>query len=471
MRAALRNVVFMGFGNIGQALAPLLRRRFGHVVVQVLDERMTPEQVAVAAEFGFEWQRACVCADNFEALLRERVGEGTLLLNLATSIDSLTLMSWAQAQGAWYLDTCIDPWAYRDGELASGDNTNYRMRQAVIECQTAQRRSGVPLPTAVVAHGANPGMVSIFAKEALLRMARRWRPQPVAPVGRIEWAQLAQAMGVRVIQVSERDTQSGAMPRAPGEFVNTWSVDGFIAEALQPVEIGWGSHETQGPWHASVCQHDIGDRCGVYAPQLGVHTRVKTRTPAAGEVTGWLISHNEAFSMASWLTLRDGDRVVYRPTVYYAYHPCDEAADSLALLEAGHRADVRAARVLKDEIVDGMDELGVLLLSDRYPALWFGSQLSIGRARALAPHNNATSLQVVGGVMGAIEWLLLHPMAGIVESEDLDHELLMRHAAPYWEPLVEAVFAWHPAGDAEAVSQAAERRWCLDQFIVSKALS
>ena len=156
-----------------------------------------------------------------------------MLLNLATSIDSLTLMSWAQAQGAWYLDTCIDPWAYRDGELASGDNTNYRMRQAVIERQTAQRRSGVPLPTAVVAHGANPGMVSIFAKEALLRMARRWRPQPVAPVGRIEWAQLAQALGVRVIQVSERDTQSGAMPRAPGEFVNTWSVDGFIAEALQ----------------------------------------------------------------------------------------------------------------------------------------------------------------------------------------------------------------------------------------------
>ena len=81
----------------------------------------------------------------------------------------------------------------------------------------------------------------------------------MAPVGRIEWAQLAQALGVRVIQVSERDTQSGAMPRAPGEFVNTWSVEGFIAEALQPVEIGWGSHETQGPWHASVCQHDIGD--------------------------------------------------------------------------------------------------------------------------------------------------------------------------------------------------------------------
>jgi homospermidine synthase len=466
MQAELRAVVIMGFGNIGQALAPLLRRRFRDVPVCVIDDRMSPAQVNVAETFGFTWQRGCLRADTYVALLQSQVREGTLLLNLATSIDSLTVLCWAQSRGAWYLDTCIDPWVYHDGELATGHNTNYRMRHAVLERQAAQRQARQVLPTAVVAHGANPGMVSILAKEALMRMARRWLTTPVAPAGRAEWAQLAQTLGVRVIQVSERDTQSGTVARAPGEFVNTWSVDGFVAEALQPVEMGWGTHEAHGQWQQLVRGHAVGDRSGVYAPRLGVHTRVKTRTPAAGEVTAWLISHNEAFSIASWLTLQQGGQVVYRPTVYYAYHPCDEAAASLALLEGGDRSKLRAARVLKDEISGGIDELGVLLLSDRFPALWFGSQLSAARARALAPCNNATSLQVVSSVMGAVAWVLQNPLAGIVESEDLDHALLMQHAAPCWEPLVEAVFDWHPAGEAARTTVPMERRWCLDQFVV-----
>jgi homospermidine synthase len=460
--AELRSVLIMGFGNIGQALSPLLRQRFAQVPVHVIDDRMTPEQVTVAQAHGFSWQQACIEAHNHEALLAPWVAEGTLVLNLATSIDSLTVLTWAQARGAWYLDTCIDPWAYQDGALADAQNTNYRMRAAVIGRQQAQRATGQRLPTAVVAHGANPGMVSIFVKEALLHMAQRHLPVRAAPVGRREWALLADALGVRVIQVSERDTQFSLQPRAEGEFQNTWSVDGFVAEALQPVEMGWGTHEAHGPWALRVRGHAHGDRSGVYAEQLGVHTRVRTCTPLAGEVRGWLISHNEAFSIAAWLTLQQGEQVSYRPTVYYAYHPCDQAADSLQLLADGSRQAVAHTRVLKDELVGGIDELGVLLLSDRHPACWYGSQLSLARARELAPHNNATSLQVVGSIMGALQWLLQHPMAGIVESEDLDHTVLMQHAAPYWEPLVVRHFDWHPMG-ARAADGAA--RWCLDQFL------
>ena len=47
-----------------------------------------------------------------------------------------------------------------------------------------------------------------------------------------------------------------------------------------------------------------------------------------------------------------------------------------------------------DDIVSGMDELGVLLMGHSQGAYWFGSRLSIGVARRLAPHNNATTLQV-----------------------------------------------------------------------------
>jgi homospermidine synthase len=48
-----------------------------------------------------------------------------------------------------------------------------------------------------------------------------------------------------------------------------------------------------------------------------------------------------------------------------------------------------------DEISSGgIDELGVLLAGHKKNAYWYGSQLTIDEARKLAPHNNATSLQV-----------------------------------------------------------------------------
>ena len=35
-----------------------------------------------------------------------------------------------------------------------------------------------------------------------------------------------------------------------GAFWNSWSVEGFIAEGLQPAELGWGTHEKWMPTNA-----------------------------------------------------------------------------------------------------------------------------------------------------------------------------------------------------------------------------
>jgi homospermidine synthase len=42
------------------------------------------------------------------------------------------------------------------------------------------------------------------------------------PQSRTEWAQLAQALGVKGVHITERDTQRAAVPRRTGEFVGTW---------------------------------------------------------------------------------------------------------------------------------------------------------------------------------------------------------------------------------------------------------
>jgi homospermidine synthase len=77
-------------------------------------------------------------------------------------------------------------------------------------------------------------------------------------------------------------------------------------------------------------------------------------------------------------------------------------------------------------------------------AYWYGSRLTIEQARELAPHNSATSLQVVAGILGGMVWAIRNPRAGVVEPDDIDYELVMQIAAPYLGELAGVHGDWTP---------------------------
>ena len=63
-------------------------------------------------------------------------------------------------------------------------------------------------------------------------------------------------VGLKTIHVAERDTQVANVPKRLDEFVNTWSIHGFVSEGLQPSELGWGTHEKRLPLDAN--EHPVG---------------------------------------------------------------------------------------------------------------------------------------------------------------------------------------------------------------------
>ena len=140
--------------------------------------------------------------------------------------------------------------------------------------------------------------------------------------------------------------------------------------------------------------------------------------------------------------VRNKRKVAYRPTCHYAYHPCDDAV--LSNHEMGGKNWIAQSRyrVLMDEIFEGVDELGALLMGHAKGAYWFGSRLSIEEARKLAPYNNATSLQVAAGVLGAVVWAMENPEAGIVEPDELDHRRVLDIADPYLGEIVGMYTDW-----------------------------
>lgn len=436
-------LVLLGFGCIGQGVLPLLLRHLTLQPAQIEILAADAGGLAEAVEAGIAHRLVAIGAANYRAVLEPLLGPGDFLLNLSVDVSSVALIELCRARGALYLDACIEPWAggYVDRRLPAASRSNYALREAAL----ALRRPGEVQPTAVLAHGANPGLVSHLVKQALLNLAADYgMPLPV-PASRREWARLAQQLGVRAIHVAERDWQVDRQRKVPDEFVNTWSVPGFVSEALQPVELGWGSHERHFP--VDGCRHRAGNRAAIYLQRPGAATRVRSWTPLAGPHQGFLISHGEAISLADYFSIGSGDHPEYRPTVLYAYHPCDDTVLSLGELAGRNWQLQPRVRVLRDGIVCGVDELGVLLLGHEGGAYWYGSRLSVGQARALCPANNPTSLQVTAAVTAGVIWAVQNPACGVVEPEELPHAQILDFCRPYLGELVGVFSDWTPLQD------------------------
>ena len=437
-------IVMVGMGSIGQGVLPLIFRHIdiepSRITVVTADERGHD----VAAEYGVAFIEQPLTRENYATVLRPLLSSGDFLLNLSVEVSSVALMELAREIGALYLDTCIEPWpgGYTDPNLTYSERSNYGLRETAL----ALKRQSSGGPTAVITHGANPGIVSHFVKQALLDIARDTGVEAAVPADRAGWAGLAQKLGVKTIHIAERDTQVSLTPKRPGEFVNTWSIDGFVSEGCQPAEMGWGTHERHFP--ADGARHEYGSGAAIYLKRPGASTRVRTWTPLAGTIHGFLITHNEAISIADYYTVPGADGgAAYRPTVHYAYHPCDDAVLSVHELAGRNWQQQSRQRLMVDEVVSGIDELGVLLMGHARKAYWYGSRLTIDETRALVPHNNATSLQVTIGVLAGMIWAMENPAAGVVEPDELDHARLFEIMTPYLGNLVGQYGDWTPLQD------------------------
>jgi homospermidine synthase len=433
-------IVMVGFGSIGQGILPLILRHIGtssdRITIVTAEDRGQGE----AAQFGVKFVKTALTRDNYRQVLEPLLGAGDFLLNLSVDVSSVALVKLARERGALYLDTCIEPWTggYTDASQSVENRSNYTMRLEALKMRDGAKDA----PTAVLTHGANPGLVSHLVKQALLNIAKDTGVDAKAPTSREGWAKLAQTLGVKVMHVAERDTQVANVPKMPNEFVNTWSVDGFVSEGAQPAELGWGTHEKHFPVDGG--RHTAGSRCAIYLNRPGASTRVRTWTPAAGHFHGWLITHSEAISLADYYTVMEGDKVAYRPTSHYAYHPCDNAVLSVHEFAGRNWHLQDHKRIMLNEITEGIDELGVLLAGHAKNAYWYGSQLSIGEARKLAPYNSATSLQVTSAALSGMIWAMENPKRGVVEPDDMDFERPLQICKPYLGPVVGKYTDWTP---------------------------
>ncbi len=445
-------ILVIGCGAVSQCLQPLLLRHidmdYKKLTIMDFEDRRDLIRETLAA--GAHYAQERVTPDDLAYLLGLYAGPGDLIIDLAWNIGAIDILQWCHDHNVMYINTSVELWnPYFTDNDRPVDRTLYVRHLALRDHIRRWSQSGA---TAVVEHGANPGLVSHWTKVALRDitlaiidrgLAGDRQAMMESALDDEDYARLAMFSGTKVIHVSERDTQIGSRPKEVNEFVNTWSVAGFHEEGIAPAEMGWGTHEQRLPQFAHT--HTYGPCNQICLAQMGINTYVRSWVPS-GEIIGMVVRHGESFTISDHLTVWDAAHrsPMYRPTVHYAYLPTDAAMSSVHELKMRNYDLQDNERIMRDEIVSGKDELGVLLLGHDLNGWWVGSQLDIEETRKLAPHQNATTLQVAASVIGAIAWMIRNPRWGVCVPDDLPYDEVLAIANPYLGQCLSVQTDWNP---------------------------
>jgi len=447
-----KRILIVGYGAVSQCTLPILVKhlKIPFENITVMDFEDKSKELAPWIKKGIRWVRKRITEDNMSSVLAKYLKAGDLLIDLAWNIDCCEILQWCHDRGVLYVNTSVELW----DPYAGAPNKPPQERTLYWRHMNIRRMKdkwSQPGPTAVLEHGANPGLISHFVKQGLLDIGRRGikdrkfagrRAQEIEQLmSELRFNELSMKLGVKVIHVSERDTQISDVPKQVDEFVNTWSIEGFREEGITTAELGWGTHEKELPAYA--CEHKSGPKNQICLARMGINTVVDTWVPHY-TIRGMVVRHGEAFTLSDRLTVWKGRKAIYRPTVHYAYCPCDNAIISLHELRGRNYELQPKLRIMNDEITSGEDILGALIMGHPYNSWWTGSILGIEESRRLVPHQNATTMQVAISVVASSMWMIENPEEGVCSPEDLPHDYVLGVSKPYLGKFVSIPSDWTP---------------------------
>jgi homospermidine synthase len=446
-----KKILVIGYGSVSQCVIPLLFRHLeiSYTQVTIIDFEDKREALQQWIQKGVHYFQEKILPETMQETLKNHVNTGDIILDLAWNINTLEILQWCHDHHVLYLNTSVEEWDPFDHihEKPIMQKTLYWRQMRIRDMISTWKDKSV---TAIVDHGANPGLISHFSKQGLMDIAEKClsdnttllKKNPIeTALDNQDFAHLAMHLGVKVIHCSERDRQRMKHPKTLDEFVNTWSIEGLIEEGMAPAEMGWGTHEKTLPPLAH--QPQDGPKNQIFLAQMGMNTWVRSWIPSQ-EILGMVIRHGEAFGISDRLTVWENGQAIYRPTVHYAYMPSNETLVSLHELRARNYVMQPYQRIVGEEVVAGDDTLGALIMGHPYGSWWTGSILSIEESRRLVPNQNATTVQVAIGVIAALLWMLENPEQGFCLPDDLPYAFVLNIAKPYLGQFLSISSDWTP---------------------------
>ena len=165
-------VLIIGYGAVAKCTLPILLR---HVTIPlehitIIDFKDKAQDLKAWTSGGLRFFKRKVTPQNLSQILSEYLSSGGLLIDLAWNIDCCEMVQWCHDHNVLYVNTSVEAWD-PDAEkfTASPYEKTLYFRQMKLHELTKDWHDGA---TSVVDHGANPGLISHFARQGLCDIAR-----------------------------------------------------------------------------------------------------------------------------------------------------------------------------------------------------------------------------------------------------------------------------------------------------------
>ncbi len=181
-----------------------------------------------------------------------------------------------------------------------------------------------------------------------------------------------------------------------------------------------------------------------------------------GKMTGFVVPHEETITISKSLEIKENNKAIYRPTVIFIYSPCEFAIgylekarinssiDSSEVQKSkiihGFKYPKKAEIVYKENIKDGTEYVGVLLLGSRFNPVWIGNRIKkrfIYKSKKKSFWQTPTITPVSMSALSAVCWMLKNKdKGGIYFPDDIqDYNEIINFAEKYISKTIYKTFS------------------------------
>ena len=335
---------------------------------------------------------AKITKNNYKEIFSKYLSEGDLLIDFADSVGTKDFVEWCAKQNVMYLNTGETDWEDNWYSIFEENIKKNNLRNAIKKDESINK---YPI---VLQHGNNPGLVSHFVKaglEYIVKHQFKKNENLNKMLNDNKFNELAKAIDLREVHVNDNDFQSVKEEFENNKLFSTWSVDSFFFEMLSESTACLGTNEelfSENDYNSYDFQNGFLEFKDIAFDKTG-----KTYYPK-GKFEGYLVPHEETITIAKSLEVKDEDKVVYRPSVIFLYSPCDYSieylkksrvndylhSDDNKLQDINNNGDliIRGFKypnnyqiIYKENIKDGTEYVGVLLLGSKFNPVWVGNRI------------------------------------------------------------------------------------------------
>ncbi|MGB9926923.1 MAG: saccharopine dehydrogenase NADP-binding domain-containing protein [Methanosarcina sp.] len=166
-------ILIIGYGSVSQCTLPLLMDKLDVPLknITLIDFEDKTEALKKYTDQGLKYVREKITRENLNQILSRYLGNEDLLIDLSWNIASNEIIKWCHDHNVLYINTSVEVWDPAEEFLTQSllEKSLYIRQMRLLELSRSWKEG----PTAVVDHGANPGLISHFVKQALLDIAAR----------------------------------------------------------------------------------------------------------------------------------------------------------------------------------------------------------------------------------------------------------------------------------------------------------